>query len=185
MEAENADREQHARAEAERFEEEMVRYELAKAAHHAAAKLSFGRRFLDEAKQANRAGRATEGGRLLAKATKWLNEVVRLYGDTESAADAKQLLDGKEVPERRVPPAPTLPQGVTARDHDVRENEAVATAGRATSQTQSENGTVAANPGAGVGGKSVYVRGYTRKDGTYVQPHYRSAPGSARSSGRR
>src|SRR5262249_15067893 len=25
-------------------------------------------------------------------------------------------------------------------------------------------------------GGSVYVRGYVRKDGTYVQPHYRSAP---------
>jgi len=24
--------------------------------------------------------------------------------------------------------------------------------------------------------KDVYVKGYTRKDGTYVQPHYRSAP---------
>lgn len=27
--------------------------------------------------------------------------------------------------------------------------------------------------------KSVHVRGYTRKDGTYVAPHYRSAPGAA------
>ena len=25
---------------------------------------------------------------------------------------------------------------------------------------------------------STYVRGYTRSDGTYVQPHYRSAPNS-------
>lgn len=24
--------------------------------------------------------------------------------------------------------------------------------------------------------KDTYVKGYTRKDGTYVQPHYRSAP---------
>lgn len=24
--------------------------------------------------------------------------------------------------------------------------------------------------------KDVYVKGYTKKDGTYVQPHYRSAP---------
>jgi len=28
----------------------------------------------------------------------------------------------------------------------------------------------------GKGGGSVSVKGYTRKDGTYVQPHYRSAP---------
>jgi hypothetical protein len=29
--------------------------------------------------------------------------------------------------------------------------------------------------------KSVYVHGYTRRDGTYVSPHYRAAPGTARS----
>lgn len=32
--------------------------------------------------------------------------------------------------------------------------------------------------GASIGGGSVYVRGYTRKDGTYVHAHTRSAPGS-------
>jgi hypothetical protein len=32
------------------------------------------------------------------------------------------------------------------------------------------------------GGKSVHVRGYTRKDGTYVAPHYRSSPGSRASA---
>jgi hypothetical protein len=31
---------------------------------------------------------------------------------------------------------------------------------------------------SGRSGGSVYVRGYTRRDGTYVQPHYRSAPDS-------
>jgi hypothetical protein len=30
--------------------------------------------------------------------------------------------------------------------------------------------------------KKVYVQGYYRKDGTYVPPHYRSAPGSGQSS---
>ncbi len=29
------------------------------------------------------------------------------------------------------------------------------------------------------GSHSIYVHGYTRKDGTYVSPHYRSAPGTA------
>lgn len=28
----------------------------------------------------------------------------------------------------------------------------------------------------------VHVQGYTRKDGTYVQPHYRSAPDSSRNN---
>jgi hypothetical protein len=35
-------------------------------------------------------------------------------------------------------------------------------------------------PSGSSGGGTVYVRGYTRKDGTYVRPHTRSAPGSGR-----
>lgn len=31
---------------------------------------------------------------------------------------------------------------------------------------------------AGAAGAQVHVRGYTRRDGTYVQPHYRSSPDS-------
>lgn len=31
--------------------------------------------------------------------------------------------------------------------------------------------------------KKVYVKGYYRKDGTYVPPHYRAAPGTGQSSG--
>jgi hypothetical protein len=30
--------------------------------------------------------------------------------------------------------------------------------------------------------KDVYVKGYTRKDGTYVQPHVRSSPDSSKSN---
>lgn len=29
-------------------------------------------------------------------------------------------------------------------------------------------------------GRDTYVRGYTRKDGTYVKPHYRTSPNSTR-----
>jgi hypothetical protein len=36
--------------------------------------------------------------------------------------------------------------------------------------------------GSSSGPKSTYVHGYTRKDGTYVAPHYRSAPGTASST---
>jgi hypothetical protein len=38
---------------------------------------------------------------------------------------------------------------------------------------------IASASGHGSGSKSVYVHGYTRKDSTYVSPHYRSAPGTA------
>lgn len=41
---------------------------------------------------------------------------------------------------------------------------------------------------AAAGGRTVYVRGYTRRDGTYVQPHTRSSPGTGggrRGGGRR
>lgn len=30
--------------------------------------------------------------------------------------------------------------------------------------------------------KDIYVNGYDRKDGTYVEPHYRSAPDSTRNN---
>jgi len=36
----------------------------------------------------------------------------------------------------------------------------------------------------GSGGGSVHVSGYYRKDGTYVHPHYRAAPGTASHSRR-
>lgn len=35
--------------------------------------------------------------------------------------------------------------------------------------------------GGGSSSKSTYVHGYTRKDGTYVSPHYRSVPDSSTS----
>lgn len=40
-----------------------------------------------------------------------------------------------------------------------------------------------ARPAVGGGGRTVYVRGYTRRDGTYVRPHTRSAPGSRSGGG--
>lgn len=32
---------------------------------------------------------------------------------------------------------------------------------------------------AGIAAADQYVRGYTKKDGTYVQPHYRSSPNNS------
>jgi hypothetical protein len=46
------------------------------------------------------------------------------------------------------------------------------------------NGSGSVSPGGCSGSCPVHVRGYTRKDGTYVRPHTRSAPGT-RSGGRR
>lgn len=35
---------------------------------------------------------------------------------------------------------------------------------------------------SGLSAADVHVRGYTRSDGTYVQPHYRTAPDSTKSN---
>ena len=54
---------------------------------------------------------------------------------------------------------------------------------------QTETGGFVTGSGGGSGqnrggGGSVHVSGYYRKDGTYVHPHYRAAPGSASHSRR-
>jgi hypothetical protein len=54
-----------------------------------------------------------------------------------------------------------------------------ATPANASSDAPSAPADAAAGTSSGAGSdKSVYVHGYYRKDGTYVRPHYRSAPGS-------
>jgi hypothetical protein len=53
---------------------------------------------------------------------------------------------------------------------------AVASPGRSTSSYSHPPKTVSSKPKAS---KTIHVRGYTRKDGTYVAPYDRSAPGTA------
>jgi hypothetical protein len=151
---------------AERAEELMFRYELNKAEYHAASKLKFGRIFLADAKHERQLGRPDEADRLTAKAAKWFNEVIELYGETEAAEDARRLLAGKEVGDRPIPPPPVPPATVRTTDDDAREAVAVEKPGVPSVPWRT---AVAA-------GKTVYVRDYTRSDGTHVRGHYRSPP---------
>jgi hypothetical protein len=52
--------------------------------------------------------------------------------------------------------------------------------GKGSSKGSSAKGST---KGSGSGGKTVHVKGYTKKDGTYVAPHDRSAPGTKASTG--
>jgi hypothetical protein len=164
---------------AERAELAMLEYEIAKAEHHAARKLHIGRTLATDAKSNLATAPAKEYDRLLLRSQGWYKEVNALYPDTQAAADARQLLNGKKVPIRPAPPAPSLPPEVKASDEDIRET-AVAQ-GSPTSATttpvgdqstpvaqSSDTGSVAWSPG------TVAVRGYYRKDGTYVRPHQRT-----------
>jgi hypothetical protein len=174
-----------AKEEAERVEQEMIRYELAKAEYHATAKLASTRNLLDAAQKEKKKGNDRESQRLLGKAEDRLGEVVALYPDTEAAADARQILNGKNVPERPIPPPPNLPQLVTANDDDVletlkRPSDASSSKPSAAGTPSSTSAKTPGSPGphaVSSSSKDVYVRGYTRKDGTYVAPHTRAAPG--------
>ena len=55
----------------------------------------------------------------------------------------------------------------------------------ATPENVSAPKSTRASSGGCVGSCTVNVRGYTRKDGTYVRPHTRNRPGTKSSSGRR
>jgi hypothetical protein len=175
--------------EAEIAEQQMIQYECAKAEYHAATKLSFARILAAEARGQTLRGKTLEGQRLLARAETRYREVIDLYPDTESAADAKQLLEGKDVPTRPVPPPPTLPGGIKASEDDIREQDKDKKESSPTAKPLADvSGPVyVVRPASRVGPvyvgyptfgrpRTVYVRAYTRKDGTHVRSHYRSAP---------
>jgi hypothetical protein len=160
-------------AEAERLDVEMVLYELAKADYHAAARVKVAVRFLDDARKEVLSGRVRESERLVKSARERLQEVLDLYPDAEAAGDAKQILDGKDVPARPLPLRPVLPKGVSARDDEL----------AVTVKSLPKPDLPPDTPPIPVPGKSsrpVYVRGYTRPDGVYVQPHYRAVVGKER-----
>ena len=58
---------------------------------------------------------------------------------------------------------------------------ALAQQGHSSSHSSGSSHSSYSSHSSGTG--SVYVHGYTRKDGTYVSPHYRGAPGASSSPG--
>lgn len=65
--------------------------------------------------------------------------------------------------------------------------EAKAEIAKAAPQQEDDSSSGDTQPASGGAGKTVHVKGYTRKDGAYVSPHSRSAPrsGGGSRSGRR
>lgn len=187
LRASQAERERKKREEAENAEEAMVRYELAKAEYHAAVKLTFARVLAEDARKHAALGNTNESDRLRQKAVVRFKELIERYAETQAAADAAEIVAGREVPARPYPPAPVLPQLVRASEEDIRELPAKDPTPAADARApRQESGSVGGMGAIGRFG-TVHVRGYTRSDGTYVRPHVRSAPGSGggRGGGRR
>ncbi|AWG25595.1 hypothetical protein [Flavobacterium kingsejongi] len=67
----------------------------------------------------------------------------------------------------------SIASGVTTTTHTTLTTTTKSSSSSSTSSSQTKSDTPSA-------GKSVHVKGYTRKDGTYVKPHTRSSPGRRR-----
>lgn len=168
-------------AEQDRSDAAMAEYEAAKAEYHAAEKLRLARQLKWLSESARTKGNDREATRLSDSADLWYSSITRFYPETEAADDPKALLNGEDVAERAMPPLPKLPAGVTAQTIDV-VDKAVRTAaanktGKASADSTGDYSGPAGFVTAG-GSKTVHVRSYTRKDGTVVRAHSRSAPGS-------
>jgi hypothetical protein len=80
-------------------------YEHAKAEYDAAKKLALARMLARNAAMKTGAG----AERILEKAKRRYKDIVDAYPGTQAAADAKELLDSGNPPNRPVPPAPVPP----------------------------------------------------------------------------
>jgi hypothetical protein len=143
-----------AKAEAERCETEMVRYEVAKIRYHAAGRLALARTLSRDVEAEKAKGHEPEAERLFNRAKVRFQEVIDNYPDTDAALDAKAILDGNTVPLHPMPPVPILPVGVTASEEELVDKPKLP-------------------PGPS---RFVYVRGYKRKDGVSVLPHFAVVP---------
>jgi len=162
------------------MDEKMAEYEAAKAEYHAAEKLRLARQLKVLALKADADGDTQKAAKLTTGVDSWYRSIVQFYPETAAAVDAQKLLDGEEVAERPVPSRPSLPDGVKAQTIDLADRAAKKAAGErvVAGATNSESYSGPAGYSTSGGTKSVHVRGYTRKDGAYVQPHSRAASGS-------
>ena len=151
-----------AKAEAERLDVEMVRYELAAAEFYGGHRVQRARQLGDDPKRDER---------LVQKSQEQLQRVIDLYPDTQAAGDAKQILDSKFVPVHPLSAKPVLPKGITAKEEEV----AVTVTDFPTKLPPDP--PLPSIVISGCNAKLVYVRGYTRSDGVFVQHHYRLVTG--------
>jgi hypothetical protein len=140
-----------------------------------------------------------------AALNKWYDDIIREYPGTAAAQEARRRLSGnppKTLPlpakapkppvapsEPREPqyepesPIPEVPTIAELRAEDARRAEAAKGSGDDHDPPLAMYDMT--NQGSGANQGKVYVHGYTTKNGTVVQPHYRNPPGAGASRGRR
>jgi hypothetical protein len=151
----------------------MLAYELAKSEFHGWVELGSARTILNDAPAEESKGNHAKAEKIRTLVRQRYRDITTLYPESQAASDARELLLGKSPPRRPAPPRPKLPPGVKASEEDLRPKlaaESASTAKVAAATTAAAAGPTPSN------GKTVYVRGYYRADGTYVAPHYRAAP---------
>jgi hypothetical protein len=153
--------------EADRTDEAMAAYEIAKAEYDAWWKLKTVHKLFAEARKQ---ARQEEKERLAARAKERAEEIVEWYNATSAVADAQEFIDGKQPRLRPAPRKPLLPKGIWANENEYpRERKA----DLGPNDIPPGFGEISALTGRP---KTVLVRGYFRQDGTYVRPHWRSPP---------
>ncbi len=169
----------------EEFERRDEAYQSKKAEYLATKLLNVARSFAAE----TAARRSVDERRVsLETAHRRYREVIAAHPRTQAAADAKILLDGGLVDARKTPAEPIAPSAPLEPHLVLPPRPEVATAGREKTDADHLAGAHAATdyqlartgayqtPITLANGKTVFVQGYYRKDGTYVRPHVRSAP---------
>jgi hypothetical protein len=177
------------------FFEEKAKYDADLAAYTQAAKEYKALKDLDFAKKLK-----TE-----ASLNKWYDDIIRDYPGTAAAQEARRRLSGNppktlplpaKPPEPPVapseprepqyepePPIPDVPTIAELRAEDGRRADAAKVSGDDHDPPLAMYDMTKQGTGANQG--KVYVKGYTTKNGTFVQPHYRNPPGAGASRGRR
>jgi hypothetical protein len=179
-------------AQAESEDSTMVKYEIAKAEYHGWFEVRLAKKEMDDGKDAELKGNLGEGYALVTSGKSWLMDIMKRYPDSVAADEAALLLAGKSFDDRERPTVPKLPVGIKAKevnvlakdfDKNIAENRPVPYPSSSEYVSGSTNSTASdvsvpsssRSSGSGWSGSTgdVYVRGYTRKNGTYVAPHYR------------
>jgi hypothetical protein len=179
-------------------DKEMRAHDSAKLEYDATAKLAQARGLYDDSKAKAARGVEPEATKLMGFARKRLQEIAQSFPDTQAAKDAKLMLAGKSVAERSLPFIPTKPASlpdppILELPHPPQQLVAVVVEDSHAPQTKSGThassvpnpaGFASSLPGityhprtpsgsSHASSGSIYVHGYTRKDGTVVSGYQR------------
>lgn len=163
-------------------EKEMEEYKRGKREYDAARKLRLAIVQRDNGNLKRQMGDFSEGNKLLEFARLRFEEIIRDFPDTDGAKKAQMFLRGGETKLGELPPEPKGPvppvyfsevfdeEGQKEFNLEKRKTPEKSKSGNPEFRMQ----LVPSSP-VGVGSsKTVHVKGYYRKDGTYVRPHTRS-----------